>query len=137
MKKTYTELMQLKSYEERFAYLKTNSKIGEETLGQYRYLIQEFYKSGPWLKKRDEIFIRDNGCDLGIDGREIEGTFIVHHINPVSVEDILNHSPALLDDENLISSAVLTHKAIHYSDESILITAPVERKPNDTCPWKN
>ena len=136
--RTYEELSKLKTFEERYEYLKLDGAVGEETFGFDRYLNQQFYKYDPdWKKIRDEVIFRDNGCDLGIEGREINGLVIVHHMNPITKEDILNRSKYLLEPEYLITTIKNTHDAIHYSDESLLITDPIERSKNDTCPWKN
>ena len=136
MIKSYSELIPLETYEERFEYLKLNGVVGKETFGFDRILNQILYKNPRWRRKRNDIIIRDNGCDLGIEGREIRGPITVHHINPITVEDILNGNPIVYDDENLICVTQNTHNAIHYSDDSILIKDPIMRKPNDTCPWK-
>ena len=126
----------LQTFEERFEYLKLNGVVGKETFGFDRRLNQILYKNPKWRRKRNDIIIRDNGCELGIEGREIYGPVLVHHINPITVEDILNNNPMVYDDENLICVTRNTHNAIHYSDEDILVKDPIERKPNDTCPWK-
>lgn len=136
MKKTYSELIRLKTFEERFAYLKLDGKVGEETFGHDRVINQILYNSMKWRRTRDKIIIRDNGCDLGIEDRGIMGSIIVHHINPITLEDILNERPEVFDEENLICTGHITHNAIHYSDERLLIKDPVERTRNDTCPWK-
>lgn len=136
MNKSYSEVMQLKTFEERFEYLKLNGVVGKETFGYDRILNQVLYKKSKWRRKRNDIIIRDNGCDLGIEGREIYGPVLVHHINPITIEDILNDHPKVYDDENLICVTRNTHNAIHYSDESILVKDPIERTPNDTCPWR-
>ena len=134
--RSYSELKKLKTFEERFNYLKLEGKVGEETFGNDRILNQLLYKDKEWLRKRDDIIIRDNGCDLGIEGREIDGPIIVHHINPITVQDVLDRSPNVFDDDNLISTVLNTHNAIHYSNEDILIKDPIRRTKNDTCPWK-
>lgn len=135
--RTYSELMSLPTFEERYRYLKLNGKVGESTFGFDRYLNQQFYKSDEWRALRDEIIIRDNGCDLGIEDREIKGQrILVHHMNPIAVEDILNLSEFLLNPEYLICVTKNTHDAIHYGDEGLLLTVPLERTLNDTCPWK-
>lgn len=136
MIKSYSELITLQTFEERFEYLKLNGVVGKETFGFDRILNQILYKKPKWRRKRNDIIIRDNGCDLGIEGREIYGPVTVHHINPINVEDILNDNPMVYDDENLICVTQNTHNAIHYSDDNILVKDPIERKPNDTCPWK-
>lgn len=134
--KTYSELMTLATFEERYRYLRIGGKVGEETFGYDRWLNQIFYKDPKWLSIRDQVIIRDNGCDLGILDREIQGRIFVHHINPITKEDIINRTDFLLNPEYLISTCKRTHDAIHYGDESLLILAPVERTKNDTCPWR-
>lgn len=137
MRKTYSELVKLKTFEERFEYLRMNGRVGQQTFGGRRLLNQEFYKkSDKWRKTRDEVIKRDNARDLGVPGREINKYINIHHINPITDEDILNDADCLYDLENLISTSDNTHKAIHYSDGSILVKDPVQRKKNDTCPWK-
>lgn len=139
MIRTYSELSKLETFEERYRYLKLDGTVGEETFGYDRWLNQMFYKDSEWLAVRGKVIIRDQGCDLGIEDREIpEGVIImVHHMNPITKEDILNRSKYLLDPEYLITTVKNTHDAIHYGDESILMTAPIERTKNDTCPWKH
>lgn len=134
--RTYTELMKLKTFKERFLYLKLNGKVAEETFGFDRYLNQQFYKSKEWLKLRDHIIIRDGGCDLAIDDREIYKRIIIHHMNPITKYDIINKTDILLNPEYMICTIKRTHDAIHYGDESILYDVPVERTKNDTCPWR-
>lgn len=134
--RTYSELITIPTFEERYEYLRLGGRVGEETFGFDRYLNQYFYKSPEWLEVRDFVIIRDNGCDLAIPDREIHGRILVHHMNPITIEDILNRSKYLLDPEYLISTIKNTHDAIHYGDSSLLITAPIERRKNDTCPWR-
>lgn len=135
--RTYTELIQLPTFEERFEYLRLNGKIGEETFGFDRYLNQKFYQRDPeWLAIRDKIIIRDQGCDLACPDREIKTRILIHHMNPITTEDIIRRSDFLLNPEYLICTLKSTHDAIHYGDGSKLITAPVERRKNDTCPWR-
>lgn len=136
MIRTYSELITLPTFEERYKYLRLGGKVGEETFGFDRYLNQTFYKSDEWLKVRDYVIIRDNGCDLGVPGREIAGRILVHHMNPITKEDILRRSDYLLNPEYLISTVKLTHDAIHYGDDSLLFMGLVERTRNDTCPWR-
>lgn len=136
MIRTYSELITLPTFEERFEYLRLGGKVGAETFGFDRYLNQIFYKSDKWLSVRDKVIIRDNGCDLGIEGREIYGRILVHHMNPITMYDIVNHSSWILDPEYLITTVKNTHDAIHYSDENLLIKDPIERRKNDTCPWR-
>jgi len=134
--RSYHELCQLQTFEERFEYLKMSAKIGEETFGTERFLNQYFYGTPEWRALRQEALIRDQGCDLGIEDHPIGGRVEVHHINPITAEDIKNRNPCLLDMENVICVSSNTHKAIHYGDASLLPHDPIERKPNDTCPWK-
>lgn len=134
--RTYSELITLPTFEERFRYLKLGGKVGEDTFGLDRYLNQVFYRSAKWKEIRDYVIIRDNGCDLGMEGHEIHQRILVHHMNPITKEDILRESEFLLDPEYMICTIKNTHDAIHYGDESLLITAPIERRKNDTCPWK-
>ena len=135
--RTYSELITLSTFEERFEYLRLGGKVGKETFGFDRYINQIFYKDPEWLRIRNEVIIRDNGCDLGIEDRKIHGRILVHHMNPITVDDILNRSKYLLDPEYLISTMKNTHDAIHYSDESLLAKDPIIRIKNDTCPWRN
>lgn len=136
--RTYSELITLPTFEERYRYLRLGGRVGEETFGFDRYLNQMFYQSKEWQEARDYVIVRDMGCDLGVAGREIpEGVkILVHHMNPVLVRDIVSRSKYLLDPEYLISTIKRTHDAIHYGDESLLMTGPIERRKNDTCPWK-
>lgn len=134
--KRYSELITLPTFEERYRYLRLGGKVGEETFGFDRWLNQKFYKDPEWLKIRDAVIIRDNGCDLGIPDREIHSRILVHHMNPITKDDILHRSKFLLDPEFLICTVKNTHDAIHYGDESLLILPPVERSKNDTCPWR-
>lgn len=134
--RTYSELSQLATFEERYRYLRLGGRVGKETFGFDRWINQMFYKDPEWLKVRDIVIMRDNGCDLGIEGREIYSRIIVHHMNPITKADILDRSRFLLDPEYLICTVKNTHDAIHYGDESLLITLPMERSPNDTCPWR-
>ena len=134
--RTYNELVQYHSYEDRFRYLKLNGVVANETFGFDRYLNQRFYKSAEWRRVRDQVIIRDNGCDLGIPGREIFGTIIVHHMNPISIEDIEKNPEILFDPNYLICVSHDTHNAIHYGTEIPKSSEPIIRTPNDTCPWK-
>ena len=135
--RTYSELIRLPTFEERFRYLQLNGQVGEDTFGFDRYINQRFYRSKEWLQVRDYVIVRDKGCDLGVEGYEIYGRILIHHLNPISVRDITDLSDFLLNPEYLISTTHLTHNAIHYGDESILMTAPIERSKNDTCPWRH
>lgn len=138
MIRTYSDLCKLVSFEERYSYLKLNGSIGEETFGFDRFINQSFYKSREWKTIRDFIIIRDNGCDLGLIGHDIRGKIIIHHINPISKNDIVTGSDLLLNPEFLISTTHATHNAIHYGDEKLLMSnSVIERLPNDTCPWKS
>lgn len=134
--KTYSELITLPTFKERYRYLKMNGMVGEETFGFDRWLNQAFYKSKEWLAIRDHVIFRDNGCDLGIPEREIHGRVLIHHMNPITKRDILDRSDFLLNPEYLITTTKVTHDAIHFSDESLLYEDPIERTMNDTCPWK-
>lgn len=134
--KTYSELITIPTFEERYDYLKLNGRVGVETFGFNRYLNQAFYKSDEWLSIRDDVISRDNACDLGVKGYKIHDRILIHHINPITKEDIIYRSKQLLDPENLITTIKRTHDAIHYGDDSLLIKAPIERRKNDTCPWK-
>ena len=135
--RTYSDLIKLPTFEERFEYLRLNGSVGKETFGFDRYLNQNFYKSSEWKRIRDSVIIRDNGCDLGMIDREIFGRILIHHMNPISVEDIHNCSDILMNPEYLISTTHNTHNAIHYGDSSLLIVDPIERTKNDTCPWRH
>lgn len=135
--RTYSELSKLKTFRERYEYLRLNGKVGEETFGFDRYLNQIFYKSDEWKAIRDFVIVRDNGCDLGVEGYDIHGKILIHHMNPILVEDILKRSDFLLNPDYLITTVLSTHNAIHYGDDSLLITLPIERTRNDTCPWQH
>lgn len=136
--RTYNELMTLPTFEERYRYLKLDGGVGEDTFGFDRYMNQQFYRSREWKKVRDEVIVRDNGCDLGMPGHEITGPIYIHHMNPISEEDIIEASENLLNPKYLITVSFDTHNAIHYGNENnINKNVIVERKPNDTCPWKN
>lgn len=134
--RTYSELITFSTFEERYEYLRLGGKIGEETFGFDRYLNQSFYKTKEWMSIRDSVIIRDCGCDLAIADREIYGRILIHHMNPITKEDILYRSKYLLDPEYLICTSKNTHDAIHYGDSSLIITSPLERSKNDTCPWR-
>lgn len=133
---TYSELIRLPTFLERFDYLKLDGVIGTDTFGYDRYLNQQFYHSQEWQRIRDQVIIRDNGCDLGVDGYFIRGRVYIHHLNPISQQDLLSHNAFLIDPEYLICVSHETHNAIHYGDATKLSRDPIERKPNDTCPWK-
>lgn len=133
--RTYSELRRLKTFRERYEYLRLVGKVGAVTFGHDRYINQMFYKSREWLACRDDVIIRDEGCDLGVSDREIFDKIIVHHMNPVSLEDLEDMVDEVLDPEFLICTTTITHSAIHYGDESLLVQLPVIRKPGDTSPW--
>lgn len=137
MIKTYSELSRLKTFEERFSYLHLGGLVGKDTFGFDRYINQRFYRSQEWKSIRNRVIIRDNGCDLGIDGYEIHGRILIHHINPILPDDFKNDSEFLLNPEYLISTTLSTHNALHYGDESLLVKGPIERQKNDTCPWRH
>lgn len=135
--RTYSELSKLKTFRERYEYLKLDGTVGEETFGFDRYINQIFYKSEEWKRIRNYVITRDNGCDLGIPDRKIvDSVILVHHMNPITKEDIINKNEILLDPEYLITTIKPTHDAIHYGDESLLAEDLVIRSKNDTCPWK-
>ena len=134
--RTYSELIQIPTYKERFEYLRLDGQVGRDTFGYDRYLNQIFYRSQKWKSIRDQIIIRDNGCDLAMEGYDIYSKIIIHHMNPITIKDIELKSDYLMDPEFLICVTHNTHNAIHYSDSNLLITAPIERTKNDTCPWR-
>jgi len=133
--KCYTELRRLKSFEERYRYLRLSANVGDNTFGYDRYLNQMLYSSKKWLNIRDGIIIRDLGCDLGIEDYEIHGKIIVHHMNPITIEDIELDRGEVFDPEFLICTTHDTHNAIHFGNESLLPRLPIIRRRNDTCPW--
>lgn len=135
--RTYSELIQLPTFEERFDYLRLDGVVGKDTFGFDRYLNQQFYRSSEWKRIRNQVIVRDNGCDLGIDEYEIRGRILIHHMNPISIEDLQYMSDLLMNPEYLICVSHRTHNAIHYGDESLIVTAPIERSQNDTCPWRH
>lgn len=136
MTKSYLEMIQLSTFEERYEYLKLGGLVGEETFGYDRYLNQVLYRSSEWKRFRRDIILRDNGCDLACDGYDIIGKILIHHINPITIDDITNRNACLFDPNNVISTSLNTHNAIHYGDAELLTTGPIERTKNDTCPWK-
>lgn len=134
--KTYSELIRLSTFEDRFRYLKLHGAVGIDTFGADRYFNQKFYRSPEWKRIRNHVMVRDNGCDLGIEGRDILGKVIIHHMNPFTIDDLTGDDVMeLLNPEYLICVSHDTHNAIHYGDESLLPEIFVERRPNDTCPW--
>lgn len=134
--KSYSELITLPTFMDRFNYLKLNGIAFDKTFGDDRYVNQKFYTSYEWRNFRRDIILRDCGCDLGVEGRDILTKIIIHHINPITLDDVLNRSHLLLDPENVITTQKITHDAIHYGDASLLFLDPIERKPFDTCPWR-
>ena len=135
--RTYSELIQLPTFEDRFDYLRLDGVVGKDTFGFDRYLNQQFYRSSEWKRIRNQVIVRDNGCDLGIDEYEIHGRILIHHMNPISIEDLQYMNDLLMNPEYLICVSHRTHNAIHYGDESLIVTAPIERSQNDTCPWRH
>lgn len=135
--KSYSELIKIDSFEERFKYLSLVGIVGETTFGGHRYLNQILYQTDKWKKDtRREVILRDNGCDLAHEDYPIQGSIYIHHINPITIDDILEERPCVFDLENLISTSFRTHNAIHYGTEDLLLKGFVERKKNDTCPWR-
>lgn len=137
MIRTYHELNHLQSFEERFEYLKLGGCIGEDIFGFDRFLNQQFYRSQKWKTIRDQVIVRDNGCDLGLDGFNIYGKIIIHHMNPIRVEDILDVTDYLLNPDYLICTSLETHNAIHYGNFDNLSKMPIQRTKNDMCPWRH
>lgn len=135
--RTYSELILLPTFEERFKYLQLNGRVGDNTFGFDRYINQKFYRSAEWKRIRDQIVIRDNGCDLALEGYEIYGRILIHHMNPITVKDVELSTEYLMNPEYLICVTHNTHNAIHYGDEKLLMKGPVVRTKNDTCPWKH
>lgn len=136
MIRTYTELSRLTTFKERYQYLKLNGSVGADTFGFDRYMNQNFYRSREWKSIRDQVIVRDCGCDLGVEGYEIHGRIYIHHMNPILLEDIENRTEFLLNPEYLITTTHNTHNAIHYGDENLITMELVVRTKNDTCPWK-
>lgn len=134
--RTYSELCLLPTFEERFDYLKLDGEVGTETFGFERYLNQQFYRSAEWKRIRDRVILRDNGCDLGLEGFEIRGRILIHHLNPITVKDISERSRFLMNPDYLVCISHNTHQAIHYGDKDILPKSPITRQKNDTCPWR-
>jgi len=134
--RTYSELIQIPTFEERFRYLQLNGRVAEESFGFNRIFNQQFYRSKVWKDLRDKVILRDKGCDLACEGREIYGKAIIHHLNVVSLDDLNANEDWILDPEYLITTTLNTHNAIHYGDQSLLVTEPTERKKFDTCPWR-
>lgn len=134
--RSYSELKQLSTFKERYDYLKLNGRVGAETFGYNRYVNQRFYRSTEWKHIRDQIIIRDNGCDLGVEGYDLHSRIYIHHLNPMTVDDIDQGRQMILDPDNLICVSFDTHQAIHFGDESLLPQLPIERISGDTCPWR-
>lgn len=136
MKKSYHEMIKIDNFFDRFNYVKLEGYVGASTFGSNRYLNQMLYRSYEWKKFRNEIVLRDNGCDLGDPDREIGGIIIVHHLNPITIDDVVQRRSCVFDPDNVVCVSHITHEAIHYGDESLLIKDPVERYPGDTIPWR-
>lgn len=134
--KTYEELVALKTFKERYEYLKIGGKVGEMTFGGSRHLNQALYSCYEWKRVRDLVVLRDKGCDLAHPDRPIAGRVVIHHLNPITIEDVVQRKPCVFDLDNLVCTTHTTHLAIHYGDEQLLPSDYVERRPNDTCPWK-
>ena len=136
MIRCYSDLIQLETFKERYYYLKLHGKVGEDTFGFDRYINQSLYKSNKWKRTRSQVIIRDNGCDLGIEGHELDNYIVIHHMNPLTLEDIEEERDVVFNPEYLISCSSRTHKAIHFGDENLLPKDFVEIRPNDTCLWR-
>ena len=134
--KCYSELITMPTFEERYRYLRLRGSVGKDTFGFDRFLNQRFYRSVEWRRVRDQVIIRDNGCDLGIEDRMIPGKVLIHHMNPITEKDIANATDILLNPEYLVCVSHTTHNAIHFGDENLLMPDLVVRTPYDTCPWK-
>lgn len=137
MIRTYSELITLPTFEERFKYLQLNGVVGDDTFGFDRIFNQKFYRSQEWKSIRDRIIVRDNGNDLAVDDIPVYGKIIIHHMNPINLNDIIDMTDYLTNPEFLITTSLHTHNAIHYGDENLLQKSPIVRTKNDTCPWKN
>ena len=135
--KTYSELITIPTFEERFEYLQLKGSVGKDTFGYDRYLNQVLYRSPEWKRLRNQIIIRDGGCDLACDGYDIYDKVLIHHLNPITVEDVLARSRKVFDPDNLVCVSHNTHNAIHYGDMDLLVTGPIIRTKNDTCPWRH
>ena len=133
--RTYSELITIPTFEERFEYLQLKGSVGKDTFGYDRYLNQVLYRSPEWKRLRNQIIIRDGGCDLACDGYDIYDKVLIHHLNPITVEDVLARSRKVFDPDNLVCVSHNTHNAIHYGDMDLLVTGPIIRTKNDTCPW--
>ena len=135
--RTYSELITIPTFEERFEYLQLKGSVGKDTFGYDRYLNQVLYRSPEWKRLRNQIIIRDGGCDLACDGYDIYDKVLIHHLNPITVEDVLARSRKVFDPDNLVCVSHSTHNAIHYGDVDLLVTGPIIRTENDTCPWRH
>ena len=135
--RTYSELITIPTFEERFEYLQLKGSVGKDTFGYDRYLNQVLYRSPEWKRLRNQIIIRDAGCDLACDGYDIYDKVLIHHLNPITVEDVLARSRKVFDPDNLVCVSHNTHNAIHYGDMDLLVTGPIIRTKNDTCPWRH
>lgn len=135
--RTYSELITIPTFEERFEYLQLKGSVGKDTFGYDRYLNQVLYRSSEWKRLRNQIIIRDGGCDLACDGYDIYDKVLIHHLNPITVEDVLARSRKVFDPDNLVCVSHKTHNAIHYGDVDLLATGPIIRTKNDTCPWRH
>ena len=135
--RTYSELITIPTFEERFEYLQLKGSVGKDTFGYDRYLNQVLYRSPEWKRLRNQIIIRDGGCDLACDGYDVYGKVLIHHLNPITVEDVLARSRKVFDPDNLVCVSHNTHNAIHYGDMDLLVTVPIIRTKNDTCPWRH
>ena len=135
--RTYSELITIPTFEERFEYLQLKGSVGKDTFGYDRYLNQVLYRSPEWKRLRNQIIIRDCGCDLACDGYDIYDKVLIHHLNPITVEDVLARSRKVFDPDNLVCVSHNTHNAIHYGDVDLIVTGPIVRTKNDTCPWRH
>ena len=135
--KTYSELITIPTFEERFEYLQLKGSVGKDTFGHDRHLNQVLYRSPEWKRLRNQIIIRDCGCDLACEGYDIHSKVLIHHLNPITVEDVLARSRKVFDPDNLVCVSHNTHNAIHYGDVDLLVTGPIIRTKNDTCPWRH
>ena len=135
--RTYSELITIPTFEERFEYLQLKGSVGKDTFGYDRYLNQVLYRSPEWKRLRNQIIIRDGGCDLACNGYDIYDKVLIHHLNPITVEDVLTRSRKVFDPDNLVCVSHSTHNAIHYGDVDLLVTGPIIRTKNDTCPWRH
>ena len=135
--KTYSELITIPTFEERFEYLQLKGSVGKDTFGYDRHLNQVLYRSPEWKRLRNQIIIRDCGCDLACEGYDIHSKVLIHHLNPITVEDVIARSRKVFDPDNLVCVSHNTHNAIHYGDVGLLVTGPIIRTKNDTCPWRH